>query len=82
MSGYVWAKTAAGELLVVLVTGGKGYVPGVESAIDMTEIDVLEPVTWPTGTIPQSRNSALPKPGALAAGAIAGSNILRFVANG
>jgi hypothetical protein len=48
MNGYIWAKTPDNELLIVLVVDGKGYVPAVENAIDLDEIDLLEPVRWPT----------------------------------
>jgi hypothetical protein len=47
MQGYAWARTAAGELFIVLVVAGKGYVPGVENATDLSQIDILEPVKWP-----------------------------------
>ena len=48
MSGYIWAKTPEGALFVVLMVNGRGFVPGVENAIDMAEIFILEPVQWPT----------------------------------
>jgi hypothetical protein len=48
MQGYVWAKTPAGELFIVLVVDGQGYVPAIENAIDLSQIDILEPVQWPT----------------------------------
>lgn len=82
MSGYAWAKTGDGELFVVLVTGGKGYVPGVEGGIDLSEFDILEPVKWPTAITPQSRNSLPLKCGVLAVGAMPECVILPFVANG
>lgn len=82
MSGYAWAKTAENELFVVMVVGGRGYVPGVGGAIDLTDIVILEPVLWPSQTERRSQVSDLPKPGARAAGATPGSNILPFAANG
>jgi hypothetical protein len=82
MSGYVWARTPEGALFVVLVTEGKGFVPGVEGAIDLHEIAILEPVQWPAQTTPPSQNLAPPKPGALAAAAALGCRILPFAANG
>jgi hypothetical protein len=48
MQGYAWARTPAGELFVVLIVDGKGYVPGVENATDLSQIDILEPVKWPS----------------------------------
>jgi hypothetical protein len=50
MNGYVWAKTPTGELLIVLVVDGQGYVPAVENAIDLGQIELLEPVKWPTAS--------------------------------
>lgn len=82
MSGYTWAKTAAGELLVVLMSGEKGYVPGVENAIDLAEIELLEPVEWPTAITPRSRNLLPLKFGALAPDAMRECAILPFVARG
>jgi hypothetical protein len=54
MNGYVWARTPAGELFVVLAVDGKGYVPGVENAIDLSRTDVLEPVKWPAASLWQA----------------------------
>lgn len=51
MQGYHWAETADGELLVVMFAHGKGYVPGVDNAIDLSIITVLEPVPWPAPTV-------------------------------
>lgn len=81
MSGYLWAKTPENELFVVLVIDGKGYVPGLENAINLDEFFFLGPVQWPELT-PQSQNSAPPKCGALVPDATPASNILAFVANG
>lgn len=78
MSGYYWAKTADGALFVVLVVDGKGYVPGIENAIELAEFDLLEPVRWPL----QNRNSRLSSCGRGAAGATHECRILPFVANG
>jgi hypothetical protein len=80
--GYVWAKTPNGELFVVLVVDGKGYVPGVEGAIELHQIAILEPVQWPTLIAPPNRLSGLPKSGALAADATRECVILPFAANG
>lgn len=82
MQGYSWARTADNELFVVLVVGGKGYVPGVKGAIELAEISLLEPVQWPTATTLLNRNSHPPKFGARAAGATAECVILPFAANG
>lgn len=81
MQGYVWAKTPENELLIVLVTDGKGYVPGVESAIDLDEFFFLGPVEWPTEVTRQSRNSGQPKCGAHVPAATRGCVILPFAAN-
>jgi hypothetical protein len=48
MQGYAWAKTSTGELLIVLFVDGQGYVPAVENAIDLSQIEFLGPVQWPT----------------------------------
>lgn len=48
MQGYAWAKTPTGALFIVLVVDGQGYVPAVETAIDLRDIEILEPVQWPT----------------------------------
>lgn len=77
MSGYMWAQTPENELFVVLMVDGKGYVPGIEAAINLDEVFFLEPVAWPS-----SQNSGLPKSGAHAAGATAACAILHFAANG
>lgn len=77
MQGYAWAKTAENELFVVMVAGGKGFVPGVEGGIDLAGIDLLEPVQWP-----KSQNLPRLKPGALAADATRECVILPFAANG
>lgn len=82
MQGYMWARTLENTHFVVMVVSGKGYVPGVEGAIDLSEFDLLEPVAWPTATTPQSQNSLLPKCGALAPGATRECVILPFAANG
>lgn len=82
MSGYVWAKTPEGELFVVLMVAGKGYVPGVEGAIGMDEFFVLEPVAWPTAPTPQSQNLPPTPRGALVPAATRGSCIRLCVANG
>ena len=57
MSGYVWARTAAGELLIVLLVDGMGYVPAREDAIDLFQIEFLGPVQWPTAITQPSRSS-------------------------
>lgn len=82
MQGYVWAKTPDDELLVVLIAHGKGYVPGVDGAIDLHRLDILEPVKWPSQTAPQNRPSALPNSGAPAAAAMRECAILPFAARG
>jgi hypothetical protein len=53
---YAWAKPPAGELFIVLVVDGQGYVPGVEKAIDLFQIDFLESVKWPTAITRQNLN--------------------------
>lgn len=78
MSGYAWAKTTAGELFVVLIVDGKGYVPGVENAIDLEQIEALEPVKWPTAITQRSPNSPPMKPGVLVPDVMLGSNIVPF----
>lgn len=60
MQGYYWAKTPENELLIVLVHGGKGYVPGVDSDIPLDELFILEPVQWPTELLTQNRSLAPP----------------------
>lgn len=82
MSGYLWAKTPQGALFVVLEVGGKGFVPGVEGAINLAELDILEPVQWPSQTTIQSPASDLPKPGALVPAATRECRILPFAASG
>lgn len=82
MSGYIWALTGNGELLVVLMVDGKGFVPGVENAIDMTEIKALEPVKWPAQVTQQNRSSAPLSPGALVPGATPASVTQLFAVNG
>lgn len=82
MLGYVWAKTPSGELFVVMVAEGKGYVPGVENAIDLAEFEILEPVQWPTATTQLNQSSVRPNSGAHAAGAMRECVILPFAANG
>lgn len=82
MQGYYWAETPEKALFVVLMADGKGYVPGIESAIDLSEVFFLEPVQWPSQAEPPSRISVPPKPGALVAGATRECVILPFVANG
>lgn len=47
MSGYIWAKTPEGALFVVLMVDGRGYVPGLENAINMADVFTLGPVQWP-----------------------------------
>ena len=81
MQGYVWARTPAKELFVVLVVDGKGYVPGVENAIDLFQIELLEPVQWPTEITRQNRNSGVPLPGALVPDATPECSILAFAAS-
>lgn len=81
MQGYVWAKTAAGELFVVLVVDGKGYVPGVENAIDLGQIEALEPVKWPTAITQRNQNSDLPLPGVLVPDVMPECVILPFAAS-
>ena len=78
MSGYVWARTPQKELFVVLVVDGKGYVPGVENAIDIGQFDIVEPVQWPTAITPRNQNSVQPSPGALAPDATHECVILPF----
>jgi hypothetical protein len=56
MQGYAWAKTPAGELFIVLVVDGQGYVPAVENAIDLSQIEFLGPVQWPTAVTRQNLN--------------------------
>lgn len=58
MSGYMWAQTPGGELFVVLMVDGKGYVPGVENAIEPDEFFFLGPVQWPT----ESAHAVPPSP--------------------
>jgi hypothetical protein len=82
MSGYYWARTPENELFVVLVVNGKGFVPGVEGAIDLTHFAILEPVKWPSQTAPPSLRSGLQNSGARAAAATRECAILPFVANG
>lgn len=81
MQGYYWAKTPENELLVVLLTQGKGFVPGVENAIDLAELFILEPVQWPEPVKPRNLVSDLPKPGARAHGATHECVILPFAAS-
>lgn len=80
MSGYCWAKTAENELFVVLVVNGMGYIPGVESGIDLAEFVLLEPVKWPSET--QNQSFAPMKHGAPALAATHECVILPFAANG
>lgn len=82
MQGYYWAKTPENELLVVLMMGGKGYVPGLDGDIPLDEIFILEPVQWPMGTMLPSRPFEVPKCGAHAAVATHECVILPFAANG
>lgn len=82
MQGYVWAKTPEGELFVVLMVAGRGYVPGVENAIDMAEVFLLEPVQWPMATAQPNPNLAPPKCGVLAPAVIAASGTRLCVVNG
>lgn len=81
MQGYAWAQTPDNELLVVLVMGGKGYVPGREGAIDLEQITILEPVQWPHPIAPASQISDLSKSGALVPDAMPECVILHFAAN-
>lgn len=81
MQGYVWAKTPEGELLVVLVQGQKGFVPGLEGAIELDEFFILAPVEWPKPDILQSRPLLPTRRGAPAPVAARGSNILPFAAS-
>jgi len=82
MSGYFWAKTADGALLVVLMTDGRGFVPGREDAIKLDEISFLEPVKWPSPFEIQNRSSAPPNCGAHAPAVAHECVILPFAANG
>lgn len=82
MSGYYWARTPENELFIVLLVDGKGYVPGVENAIELDQVFILEPVQWPTEPAAQSQNLPPPKPGARAADATRECVILPFAANG
>lgn len=82
MSGYLWAETPEGAQFVVLAIGEKGYVPGVENAIDLADFNILGPVAWHTETTPQNRSSRPTKRGALAQDAMPECRILPFVANG
>jgi hypothetical protein len=81
MSGYVWARTAAGELLIVLLVDGMGYVPAREDAIDLFQIEFLGPVQWPTAITQPSRSSAALSLGALVAVAMRGVDTPPYVAN-
>jgi len=81
MSGYCWAKTPDGALFVLLIADGRGFVPGVEGAIDLQEIDILEPVQWPAPTAPLNLPSNPPNCGARAAGAARECVILPFAAS-
>lgn len=82
MQGYIWAKTAAGALLVVLVTDQGGFVPGKEDAIDMSEITLVEPVTWPKLSTAPNLNLVPQSFGVPAAAAERECVILPFAANG
>jgi hypothetical protein len=60
MQGYAWARTPSGELFIVLIVDGKGHVPGVENAADLSQIDILEPVNWPAAiTRPSSGGNVI-----------------------
>jgi hypothetical protein len=80
MSGYAWAETPEGHLFVVLVVDGKGYVPGMENAIDLSDIAILEPVEWPTATL-QNRSLPHTRRGERAAVATHECAILPFAAS-
>lgn len=81
MRGYRWAKMIDGALFVVLLMDGKGYVPGREDAIDLSQIDLLEPVQWPNLGATPSPASELLKYGAPVPAATRECAILPFVAN-
>lgn len=62
MQGYFWAETPENELFVVMVVDGKGYIPGVGGAIDLSTVALLDPVPWPAVKqkpfeVPQARAS-------------------------
>lgn len=82
MQGYQWAKTPEDELFVVLMVDGKGYIPGMENAIDLGEVFFLGPVQWPTETTLPSRNLPSPNCGGRAPAAMRECVILPFAANG
>lgn len=81
MQGYHWAETADGELFVVLMVDGKGYVPGVEGAIDLGTANLLEPLPWPARPAPPRLNSGMPPCGVPVPAATHECCILPFVAN-
>lgn len=68
--GYFWARTPKGELFVVLVVSGQGYVAAVECAIDLVQIDILEPVAWPTASAAPNQSSDRTKHGLHVVGAM------------
>jgi len=72
MQGYYWAETFENGQLIVLIEGGKGYVPGREGAINLDEIFIREPVQWPARATQPSLSSEMPNCGALAPVAVHG----------
>lgn len=80
-NGYYWAKTPDGELFVLLNVDGMGFVPAVESAIDLATVTILEPIKWPSPLTTESRVSDLRKCGAPAAVAAPECVILPFAAS-
>lgn len=82
MQGYFWAETPENELFVVMVVDGKGYIPGVGGAIDLSTVALLDPVPWPAQPATRPRNSAMPCSGLPAAVAMHECAILRFDVNG
>ena len=82
-SGYYWAETVEGDgALIVLVlideTGAaKGYVPGREGAINLSQIVITGAVAWPGEAVP-APNLDLRCFGAPAADVVPGCSILPF----
>lgn len=82
MQGYHWAKTPQNELFVVLIIDGEGYVPALETAINLGECTILERIEWPAGQlIAVNQNSPLSKRGGRAPDAMRECAILPFVAS-
>lgn len=79
MQGYFWAETPDRALFVVLMVDGKGYVPGVEGAIDLGTANLLEPLPWPAQPAPPRLNSGTENYGAPAVAAMRGADIIPFV---